>query len=88
MADERNGYRTQSFLDTLTSDEANEASRVLAMPGGSMAVAYVAVMVMRMKHEATPSRPKQAGVGVAGGTVGAALALIAQQVLTALNIGL
>lgn len=64
--------RTQSWLDTLKNGELAAAKRVLAMPGGNMATAFLAVEMYRLRAGLSFKMPT-----AAGGIVGAALTLAA-----------
>lgn len=46
-----NGRRTQMWLDSLDDDEHTEAKRIIDMPGGNMATAYVAIDAQRSRHD-------------------------------------
>ena len=66
--------RTRSWLDTLTHDEHVIASRILMMPGGSMATAYIGVELHSLKEAVCGKPVKRRRDLTVGGGVGAAVA--------------
>ena len=68
--------RTRSWLDTLTDEEHVIATRILMMPGGSMATAYIGVELHSLKEAVCGSRTpvKRHRDLTVGGGVGAAVA--------------